>query len=425
MATGSRSDAHHADTGERLREARGIHPLAPELINLLAFFAPRPIPVELLARQVHRVPGRLSTREAAPERIVEVLEALAECGVLRGGEGSVRMPEALQRAVRRDLVRPQAAGYADASLRILEGSVEELEDGGQGQLERRRRLVVLPHAPSVARRLVELGRAPDRALVLGARAVEAVGADEESDPLAAASSMVETARDSDRLRDPFLLAALLDQLGELQAARGNEEGAWRCLGEAVEVAEEVCPEEDPRRAVVLHNAGDLARRLGGPEEATALLERCLELLGHREGPRDALRCRASLDLAEARLAAGRADPAAEAARTAVVVCRRHLGAEHPETAAGWSLWGRSLRQADRPAAAAACFRRAVAALEETYGGEHPALGADLGNLAEALEDQGDRETARAQHRRAARIFLGAYGEDHDLTRAAVARLRDA
>lgn len=424
MVPTSRSDTP-ADPAERLREARGIHPLAPELVNLLAFFAPQPIPVELLARHAHRVPGRLSTTEAAPDRIAGVLIALAEDGILSAGDGSIRMPEELQRAARRDLVRPQAAGYADASLRILEECVEEAQDEGQSQLEDRRREVVLPHAPAVARGLVDLGRAPDRALVLGARAVEAAGADEGSDPVETASAMVEIARESDRLRDPFLLAALLDQLGELRAARGDEEGAWRCLREAVEVAEAVCPEDDPRRAVVLHNAGDLARRLGGPEEASALLERCLDLLGDARGPRDALRVRASLDLAEALLAADLSDRATRAARAAVTVCRRHLGPDHPETATGWSLLGRSLRRGDRCAAAAACFRRALASLEETYGDEHPALGAELGNLAETLEAVGDREGARVHHRRAARIFRDAYGEDHDLTRAAIARARDA
>lgn len=406
------------DPARRVREARRADPLAPELVNLLSFFASRPLPVDLLSRFAERVPGRLSTGSADPTRIRRVLDQLIRIGALASGDGGVYLPDALQAVAREDLVTPQAAGYADAALRILEGMDEEVDAGGDQGPDAVRREVLLPHAPAVAERLVELGRAPDRALVLGARAVEAAGRDAPHG-VEMAERMATIARESGRLRDPFLLAALLDQLAELQAARDREEEAMGTLREAVSLVEEVCPRDDPRRAVVLHNGGDLARRLGRVAEAATLLERCLTLLDEQEGEGgEALRARTSLDLAEARLADGPPDAAAEAARDATETCRRSLGGVHPETAAAWSLWGRALHRGDHLPEAAACFRRALAALSESYGSDHPALGADLGNLAETLEGLGQGDAARRCHRRALRIFRKAYGPEHHLVRAA-------
>lgn len=410
---------------ERLQAARRADRLAPELVNLLAFFASAPLPVEEISRFADRVPGRLSTAEASPERIVRVLRSLVEEGALRETEAGVVMPSELQAIIRDDLVRPQAAGYADAALRILEGMDEAAGESPSGDQDLLRREVILFHAPAVAERLADLGRAPDRALVLAARAVEAAGTDSDR-ALEVAEEVVETARRSRRLRDPFLVAALLDQLGELRASRGRDEEAQAALRDSVRRVREACPPDDPRRAVVLHNAGDLSRRIGRPEQAAELLRESLELLRSdalEEGS-DALRARTQLDLAEALLAAGAFGEAGPAARAAVRVCRRRLGAGHPETAAAWSLWGRALRGQGAHPEATACFRRAIAALEETYGEEHPALGPDLGNLAETLAELGQAEIARGIHGRAREIFREAYGPDHRLTRAAEHRMNE-
>lgn len=415
------SDPDGSPGRARLDEARGSDPLAPELLNLLSFFAPAPLPPEALYGHADRVPGRLSSDGTSPERIREVLRGLAAAGVLREEEGGLYLPSELRRIVRGDLVRPQAAGYADAALRILEALDEEADAPASGSDAGIRHRAILPHAPEVAGALASLGRAPDRALVLTARAVEAEGSPSD-DALRAAERGVAIAREGRRLRDPFLLAALLDQLAELRAGRGRREEALAAMRESVEMVREVCPPDDPRRAVVLHNAGDLARRLEEPAEAADLLRECLDLLEADSGESGGLRARTELDLAEALLATEEASGAASAAAGAVATCTRRLGARHPETAAAWSLWGRSLRELGGTPAAAACFRRALEALEATYGPEHPALGPDLGNLADVLESLGQAERARDLHGRARGIFREAYGREHRLTRAARRRM---
>jgi tetratricopeptide (TPR) repeat protein len=415
------SDPDGSSLRSRLDEARGSDPLAPELLNLLSFFAPAPLPPEALYGRADRVPGRLSRDGASPERVRVVLRRLAADGVLREEEGGLFLPSELQRIAREDMVRPQAAGYADAAVRILEDLDEEADAPASGSETGFRRRVILSHAPALAKALADLGRAPDRALVLTARAVEAEG-DPSDRALRAAERIVGIARESRRLRDPFLLAALLDQLAEVLAARGRREAALGAMREAIEVVREACPPDDPRRAVVFHNAGDLARRLEEPGQAADLLRECLDLLEGSPGESGGLRARTELDLAEALLATEAAAGAASAAARAVATCARRLGARHPETAAAWSLWGRSLRRLGRPPAAAACFRRALEAMEATYGPEHPALGPDLGNLADVLEVMGQAERARDLHERARGIFREAYGPDHRLTRAARRRM---
>lgn len=418
--TGARSRLD--DPGAALRRARDSAPEAADLLNALAHLAERPLPVDAVRAGGGDSPG--SYREAlAPGAAERTLSSLEEAGVLRRQEEGVVLLEGASRALRDEMVRPVAASAADAACRFLEAWREQLEAGTGDEDEAWD--AVAAHAVVLAERMPEAGRAPDPALRVGTRAAGRLqdrSRPAEADRLLAA--LQEAAERSPRLEEPFVLAALADQRAGLLAELDRADEAVEQARRAVREAEERCGEGDPRRAVVLHNAGGVLKRLGRLEEATELYDRAYGLLEEHHESGTPLELQLCLDLSDVLLARGESGRAAEVAGRAVALARERLGRYHPETAAAVSNLGRAFRGEGRLERARTSFRQAIEILEEVYSEHHPALGPDLSNLGATLEEEGEMERARELHERALGIFREAYGEDHRLTRAARAYLDD-
>ena len=410
------------DPAAALRRARERVPEAADLMNALAQLAERPVPVDAIRAASGDAPGEYGDA-VGPGSAGRALSSLEEAGVLRREDDGIILPRAMSLALREDLVRPVAASAAEAACRFLEAWREQLE-AGTGD-EDRAWDAVAAHALALAERMPEAGRAPDPALRVGTRAAgrlqdRARPADAER----LLAGLQEAARAAPRLEEPFVLAALADQRAGLLADLGRDDEAVEQARRAVRVAEERCGEEDPRRAVILHNAGGVLKRLGRLQEATELYDRAYGLLEDHHASGTPLELQLCLDLSDVLLARGESGRAAEVAARAVALARDRLGRYHPETAAAVSNLGRAFRGQGRLERARTSFRQAIEILEEVYSEDHPALGPDLSNLGATLEEAGEAERARELHERALRIFRDAYGEDHRLTRAARAYLAD-
>lgn len=397
-------------------------PEAADLLNALAQLAERPLPVDAVRAAADAAPGEYGDA-VGPGSAEETLRALEDIGLLRRREAGIVLPEAASRALREDLVRPVAASAADAACRFLESWRERLE-AGTGD-EDRAWDAVAAHALALAERMPEAGRTPDPALRVGTRAAGRL--QDRSRPAEAErllADLQEAAGRASRLEEPFVLAALADQRAGLLAELERVEEAVEQVRLAVAVAEEQCGRDDPRRAVVLHNAGGVLKRLGRLEDATELYDRAYGLLEEHHASGTPLELQLCLDLSDVLLARGESRRAAEVAGRAVALARERLGRYHPETAAAVSNLGRAFRGEGRLERARTTFRQAIEILEEVYSEDHPALGPDLSNLGATLEEAGEMEGARDLHERALTIFRNAYGEDHRLTRAARAYLED-
>lgn len=417
-AGGSRME----DAATALRRAREAAPEAADLLNALAQLGVRPLPVDVVRAAAGEAPGTYG-EAVAPGSAERVLSALEEAGVLRRQPGGILLTEAASRALREDLVRPVAASAAEAACRFLEAWRERLEAGTGDEDEAWD--AVSEHAVALAGRMAEAGRAPDAALRVGTRAAGRL--QDRSRPAEAEgllAALQEVAERAPRLEEPFLLAALADQRAGLLAELGRADDAARQARRAVDEAEERCGAEDPRRAVVLHNAGGVLKRLGRLEEATELYDGACGLLEEHHASGTPLELQLCLDLSDVLLARDESGRAAEVAGRAVALARERLGRYHPETAAAVSNLGRAFRGEGRLERARTSFRQAIEILEEVYSEDHPALGPDLSNLGATLEDEGEVERARQLHGRALALFREAYGEDHRLTRAARAYLDD-
>jgi len=414
---GSRLD----DPAAALRRARENVPAAADLLNALAQLAERPLPLDAVRAASDGVPGDYDA--VGPGSAEKTLSALEEAGVLQRRELGILLSAPASRALREDLVRPVAASAAEAACRFLESWREQLEAGAGD--EDRAWDAVAAHALALAERMPEAGRSPDPALRVGTRAAGRL--QDRSRPAEAErllSDLQEAAERAPRLDEPFVLAALADQRAGLLAELERDEEAVEQARRAVREAEDRCGREDPRRAVVLHNAGGVLKRLGRLQEATELYDRAFELLEEHHASGTPLELQLCLDLSDVLLARGESRRAAEVAGRAVALARDRLGRYHPETAAAVSNLGRAFRGEGRLERARTTFRQAIEILEEVYSEDHPALGPDLSNLGATLEEEGETERARELHERALGIFRDAYGEEHRLTRAARAYLED-
>ncbi len=410
------------DAAAALGRAREVVPEAADLMNALAQLAARPIPVDAIRTASDEAPGEYG-EAMGPGSVEPTLSALEEAGLMRREEDGIVLLQAASRALREDLVRPVAASAADAACRFLEAWREQLE-AGTGD-EDRAWGDVADHALALAERMPEAGRAPDPALRVGTRAAGRL--QDRSRPAEAQrllAELQEAARRAPRLEEPFVLAALADQRAGLLADLERPGEAAKQSRRAVREAEERCDEEDPRRAVILHNAGGVLKRLGRPEEATELYDRAYVLLEEHHASGTPLELQLCLDLSDVLLAREEFGRAAEVAGRAVALARERLGRYHPETAAAVSNLGRAFRGEGRLERARTSFRQAIEILEEVYSEDHPALAPDLSNLGATLEEKGRVGRARELHQRAKDIFRGAYGADHRLTRAARAYLDD-
>lgn len=407
---------------QALDAARRIAPGSADLLNALAQLAPRPVPLGAVRSGLEDAPGQYR-RVLEPGAAERVLSELEELGVLRRRAEGIAVPGPVAEVLRDGLVRPVAASAAEAACGILEAWREQLE-AGTGDEDRAWKHVAA-HSLSLATRMAESGRAPDPALRVGTRAAGRLqdrARPEEAEALL--EDLAEAADAAPRLEEPFLRPALFDQRAGLLAELGREAEAVDGARRAVREAESVCDPSDPRRAVVLHNAGGTLKRLGRLEEATELYERAYRLLDEHHSSGTPLELQLCLDLSDVLLARGVADRAAEVAGRAVSLSRERLGRYHPETAAAVSNLGRAFRAQERLERARTSFRQAIEILEELHGPDHPALGPDLSNLGATLEEAGETDRARELHGRALEIFRSAYGDGHRLTRAAREYLED-
>lgn len=405
---------------ERIEEARGAGPGAPDLLNLLTVVAPEPLPLWPLEAAAGEMPGNFKPLASAAHRDA-VLAVFCDRGVARRDGDRAWVPGPVQEAVREELVRPVALGAARAAAVFLRRAFEET--GPDRAAERRRWSPFRPHLPAVARRLAAAGEAPDRLLELagrtGARLVGEGRADEAERWLERAVALSREVR----LSEPFLAAALEDQRAAILAELGREEEAVRVAEAASSLACGAVGPEDPRLPLLEHNAGTVLKRAGRPAEARNHYEAALEMIEAHHGEENPLLLPLLLDLSEVRLATDDAGGGAEAARRAADEARARRGDRHPETAAALSRLGRSLWKDGNPEGARAAFREAVEILERLRGPEDPSLGTDLSYLGAVLEELGEAEEARRVHARALAILEASFGPDHRLAEAAREHIR--
>ncbi len=333
------------------------------LLERLAFLAPDPVPLSLLASPV---PG------AEAEDAAAALDDLAAYSLVTRDvdSGTFVVHRLVQDVTRRGL---EAAGTTKARLTEALGWVNHAFTGNAQDVRTWPVLnPLIPHTESVA------GYAD--AADIAEPTVEVTGR----------------------------LATLL----RAKALHSRAEPHYR---RALAIAETSFPPADTRIAIRLNNLAQLLQATNRLGEAEPLMRRALAIDEASFGddhPNVAIRLNNLAQLLRATNRLGEAEPLM---RRALAIDVARFGSDHPNVAIDLNNLAQLLQATNRLGEAEPLMRRALAIDEASFGGEHPDVAIDLNNLAQLLRATNRLGEAEPLMRRALAIFCAleaAIGRPH-------------
>ncbi len=207
---------------------------------------------------------------------------------------------------------------------------------------------------------------------------------------------------------------LRHQLARFLAAKGLLAKAEPWLRRSLEIEEKQRGFHDPSLASGLTELASILHELNRLGEAESLLRRAINIsrtAGENGGPTsdyaDALN-----NLAQVLHDTNRVSEAEELLREALALDESRLGANHPEVARVLSNLALILQSTGRYQEAETYLRRALEIDELTYGSEHPEVAGDLNNYGLLLRASGRLEDAEKVLRQALEIDENIYGSGH-------------
>nr|WP_296064471.1 tetratricopeptide repeat protein [uncultured Actinoplanes sp.] len=430
-----------AGTGIAIDRLDRDHPAAAQLLCLCAVLAASPVPVDLLTRSLHLLPGPLGS--VTPQDLYRLIDTLATYGLVSTGVDGLRTHPLVQRAVRDQLgaaAEEVCRSYASKLVTAaLPSSVDEPASWA-------RWVALSPHVLATGSRDGGYGLVACLLRRASPRDAVTVAADLRARWLA---ELGPSHRDT--LRMTTLLAMAHQELGEVRAAHaltadalplasaafgdGHPE-ALRCLATH---ATAVTALGDPVRGHDLHRRA-LAGRLGtlGPDHPDTLasgrgLARCLyqrashgsarallsDVLDRSRrvlGPDHPDTLSAAADLAVVLTALGAHIDALPLCEDTLMRRRRVLGSAHPRTLASWHSLATLRYAMGSRAEARHLYQEVFSRRVEALGPDHPDSLRSAHSVAIALLAAGGVLPARQLLDETLDRLTRTLGPDHPLTR---------
>ncbi|NUT91493.1 MAG: tetratricopeptide repeat protein [Saccharothrix sp.] len=427
---------------------------AVQLVEILAWLAPEPVPLDLFTKHPDELPEPLASVVTDPVGLVDTVGALADWYLIRRTSGEMTIAHRLlQQSLRARPDRYRTPSLDVVAQRLLRTDLPGRIMTEPGNWPRWR--AMLPHVLAIHDNLTQdhTTATPDTEWLLDRAAtyLQTHGRPGEAQPLferALAISEAAYAPDhpmvATRLNNLALALSDLGHLGEAQplferalaideAAYGpdhpevatdlnNLGSALRDMGRpgeaqpllerALAIDEAAYGPDHPEVATDLNNLGLTLSDLGRPGEAQPLLERALAITKATYGPNHPTMAIHLNNLALALRALGRPGEAKPLYEQAITIDEAAYGADHPAVATRLSNLGGALRALGRPGEAQPLYERALAIIEAAYGPDHPVVAIALNNLAYVLSDLGHPNEAEKLHHRALAIRTGTLGAGH-------------
>ncbi|NUS66177.1 MAG: tetratricopeptide repeat protein [Saccharothrix sp.] len=364
-------------------------PAAVQLLHMLAWMAPEPVPLDLFSGHPDVLPSPLAEVVTDPIAFAETVGALVGQSLVRRGSGEITIAHRLLQQSLRARHVPDPPPVQELLYEALPWPVVRRPEHWPTWRS------LLPHVLSVSDDLrLRVDRATEDApLLLDGVAVYLwdVGRPAQARPiLEQAIEIAETIYGVDDLVVARLLHSLglvLNDLGELEKARSLFERGL-AIGEAARGPDHVVV------AAYLVSLGQVLRELGQLEEALPLVQRALAIDEAAHGPGHP---EVAVDLANMGWVLtdlGRLDEAMAMFTRALAIDEEVFGPEHTESAIDLIGLSGVLRGLGRPGEALPLMQRALIIEEATYGPDHPTVAADLHAVAELLTELGRADEAQ-------------------------------
>jgi tetratricopeptide (TPR) repeat protein len=350
------------------------------LMNLLAFFAPEPIPRDLFIAREGRGAIKLRPHEWRDEMELDnAVIPLRRYSLIQACAETLAMHRLVQMIVRDRLDDGERKTLAHAALHAVNDAFpgDEILTSIESWATCARLAV---HARAVTEEAERLGIAPEAtARLLNQLGLYLEARAEFADARAyfeRAISRYETALGTNHPH----VATAVNNLGSVLRDLGDLAGARTCFERVVKIFEDNALERHPNYAGAVNNLGSVLRDLGDLAGARACYERVVKIF------------------------------------------EDNLGSNHPNAATAVNNLGGVLRDLGDLAGARACFERALLIDEATFGPHHPNVARDVNNLGSVLRDLGDLAGARAYLERALQIDEATFGPHHPSVATAVNNL---
>ncbi|WP_261562717.1 tetratricopeptide repeat protein, partial [Frankia tisae] len=355
-------------------------PAAVELLELLAFCGPEPVPLDLLVDRSELL-GEGALSQVVVDRLAwtRTVGALVGYGLASRDTRTVVVHRLIQATTRRRTSEARRSAVLAVLLRLLRADLPgDIVRSPQGWPRWRDRL---PHVRTV------VGQMPD--------------------PDSAPSTS-----EADVPNDVDDLVWLCDRAATYLQEHGRAGEALPLFQRALTIDEAVYGPDHPEVSTDLNNLALALQDLGRAGEALPLFQRALTIDEAVYGPDHPEVSTDLNNLASALQDLGRAGEALPLFQRALTIDEAVYGPDHPEVSTRLNNLALALQDLGRAGEALPLFQRALTIDEAVYGPDHPTVSTRLNNLASALQDLGRAGEALPLFQRALTIAEAVYGPDH-------------
>jgi tetratricopeptide (TPR) repeat protein len=384
-------------------------PEAIQLLEVCAYLAPEPVPLDLFTAHPGLLPEPLS--KTAGDRVAfnDTIAVLVDYSLAKRSRAGLQMHRRVQAAARarRD---PSLLTGAPAGKKTRMGAARERTETEWHPLAAAL-LLLRVHAPA------EIIGHPrgwprwERLLPHVLAAAEHV--ERLLSHMLAAAEHVDPAQapGSELMRDA---SWLLDRAGTYQQVHARLGAADSLMLRALDIAKVSLGPGHPDVAARQNNRAAILRDLGLPGKARPLLEQAMATTEAAYGPGHPYVAVSLSNLAMTLRDLGQQREARPLLEQAVAITEAAYGPGHADVAAGLSNLATVLRDLGQLDEAQRRLEQAVPIAEAACGPDHPAVAIPVGNLAAVLRDLGRAEEARPLAERALAIDEAAYGPRHPI-----------
>jgi tetratricopeptide (TPR) repeat protein len=409
-------------------------PVALDLLTLIAWCGPEPVPVTLVIDNTDSQPAPLRqlTDPLVRARVIGILHRRGMATVAPHSIKLHRIPAALLRARTADSVVKSARDtcrWADAVIAVL---ATAFPDDGDEPSTWQQCGKLLPHVLAAKERASGVGPAGETAATLLTNAGIYLKARGELDLAHAALTEAYELRKRLLGDDHPDVAATLAHLGTVLRRRGDPHTARLKFKEALRILNRAPDRDQLIRAftlmhygIVLRDVGLLNKDIGmlnaarsALEQATTIHRSMLEIDQKPEPDRRGY-AKAMTYYGAILEKMGRSSGARDVLAEALEINKSTLGLEHPDTAVTMAHLGSVLRDLGDLPGALAAHENALDIRRKVFGHRHPEVAYALRDLGRTRLAMGDLENAHNHIRDSVEVFTQVNGPDHPETIATI------
>lgn len=371
---------------QKIREDPDVGPVAEDLLNLCAYFAPDDIPLEMIIRGSKYLPPDLSQACRDTSCFYDTIGAIRKFSLIEMHEKALSIHRLVQEVIRNNQSKNLARQWCEIAVRILRTAFPYDEEDPHTWPEC---APLLPHVFSAAEHAEELNSAQK---VLGPLLNETglyfheVGEFNKSrNILEKALLMTEKVYG---INHPEI-AAITSNLGGVLQDFGDLQGAKKVFERVITINEKIYEPDNPRVSTGFNNLGLVLRDLGDFQGAKKAVEQALAIDEKKYGQGSQ---RVATDMNNLGLILRDLNDfqgAKSVLERALAIDKRIYGHEHPRIAVDMNNLGLVRWDLGDLQGAKKAFYRAYEIDKKIYGPNHPNIATDLNNLGGVLKALGD------------------------------------